>query len=92
MVWRSLGSFGINALDATRDTSQASDGRFFSWLNQLQSFVYVPRIGSIVVLRADAQWSPNHLPSLERFSGVLAQRGSWCHPDHGAACHAKGCK
>ena len=77
LVWRSLGSFGINALDATRDTSQASDGRFFSWLNQLQSFVYVPRIGSILVLRADAQWSPNHLPSLERFAigGRYSVRG-----------------
>ncbi len=71
---RSIGSFGLGALGAT---APGRDDHFFSWLTQMQSFVALPWLESVLLLRADAQWSPDRLPSLEQFAigGRFSVRG-----------------
>ena len=72
---RSQFSFGIDAFDATTNSS-GTDGRFFSWLGQFQWVQQVtPR--SILVSRINAQLTPDSLLSLEKFSigGVNTVRG-----------------
>ena len=94
VVLRSIGSFGLDALGATRDLTAPGDGRFFSWLTQMQSFVALPWLESVLLLRADAQWSPNRLPPLEqlaiggRFS-VRGYRENSLVQDNGASASAE---
>ncbi len=72
---RSQFSLGLNAFDATiNDTG--TDGRFFAWLGQFQWVQQLsPR--AILVTQLAAQFTPDSLLSLERFSlgGVDTVRG-----------------
>jgi hemolysin activation/secretion protein len=72
---RSQFSLGIDAFDATINNT-GTDGRFFSWLGQIQ---WVQQLSSrnLLVARIDAQLTPNSLLPLERFSigGVDTVRG-----------------
>lgn len=72
---RSQFSLGIGAFDATINNT-GTDGRFFSWLGQFQWVQQLsPR--NLLVVRIDAQLTPDSLLSLERFSigGVDTVRG-----------------
>jgi hemolysin activation/secretion protein len=73
---RSLFSRGVDVLDASVNGAR-QDGRYTSWLGQLQ---WVRRLGqgdARLVVRADAQWTPNSLPSMEQFTigGANSVRG-----------------
>jgi hemolysin activation/secretion protein len=75
---RSQFSFGINAFDATVN-STGTDGQFFAWLGQFQ---WVQRLSTnprspILIGRLNAQLTPDSLLSLERFSigGIDTVRG-----------------
>lgn len=73
---RSLLSSGIDALGATVN-GEARDGKFVSWLGQLQ---WAHRIGSSstqLVFRSDAQLANGGLPSMEQFTvgGANTVRG-----------------
>jgi len=72
---RSQFSLGIDAFDATINNT-GTDGRFFSWLGQIQ---WVQQLSSrnLLVARIDAQLTPDSLLPLERFSigGVDTVRG-----------------
>lgn len=72
---RSQFSLGIDAFDATIN-NMGTDGRFFSWLGQFQ---WVQQLSNrnLLVVRIDAQLTPDSLLSLERFSigGVDTVRG-----------------
>jgi hemolysin activation/secretion protein len=73
---RSTFSHGIDALDATVN-SQEPDGRFFSWLGQVQ---FARRFGTNnneLVLRTDVQLSADKLLPLEQFGvgGAYSVRG-----------------
>ncbi|MCG8365049.1 MAG: ShlB/FhaC/HecB family hemolysin secretion/activation protein [Pseudanabaenales cyanobacterium] len=72
---RSQFSFGIDAFDATVNDS-GTDGRFFTWLGQFQWVQQLPhRI--LLLVRVDAQLTPDSLLPLEQFSlgGVNTVRG-----------------
>ncbi|WP_339376507.1 ShlB/FhaC/HecB family hemolysin secretion/activation protein [Calothrix sp. NIES-2098] len=72
---RSQFSFGIDAFDATINNT-GTDGRFFSWLGQFQWVQQLsPR--ALLLTRINAQFTPDSLLSLERFSigGVDTVRG-----------------
>ncbi|NJS12984.1 MAG: ShlB/FhaC/HecB family hemolysin secretion/activation protein [Microcoleus sp. CSU_2_2] len=72
---RSQFSLGIDAFDATIN-NRGTDGRFFSWLGQIQ---WVQQLSSrnLLVARIDTQLTPDSLLSLERLSigGVDTVRG-----------------
>ncbi|MFB2895406.1 ShlB/FhaC/HecB family hemolysin secretion/activation protein [Aerosakkonemataceae cyanobacterium BLCC-F50] len=72
---RSQFSLGIDAFDATINNT-GTDGRFFSWLGQFQWVQQLSR-RNLLVVRIDAQLTPDSLLSLERFSigGVDTVRG-----------------
>jgi hemolysin activation/secretion protein len=68
---RSLASFGIDALGATRySDSQAADGRFVAWLGQAQWAHVLPETlrGTRTVARVDVQLANDPLLSIERFA------------------------
>lgn len=73
---RSMLSFGLHAAD--QPDEDALDAHFFVWLGQLQ---YVRRfeslLGTELVVRADAQLTPNALYPIEQFSlgGATSVRG-----------------
>ncbi len=72
---RSQFSFGIDALDATINNT-GPDGRFFAWLGQFQWVQQLsPR--ALLVTQLAAQFTPDPLLSLERFSlgGLNTVRG-----------------
>ncbi|MBD2088932.1 ShlB/FhaC/HecB family hemolysin secretion/activation protein [Microcoleus sp. FACHB-1515] len=72
---RSQFSLGLNAFDATINTS-GTDGEFFAWLGQFQYVQQVsPRL--LLVSRVATQLTPDSLLSLERFGfgGVDTVRG-----------------
>ncbi|CAA9892219.1 ShlB/FhaC/HecB family hemolysin secretion/activation protein (fragment) [Candidatus Methylobacter favarea] len=71
---RSIFNIGIDALDATIN-QHAPDGRFFSWLGQLQWARHV-RSGQII-WRADVQLTDDPLLPLEKFQigGANSVRG-----------------
>nr|WP_313954529.1 ShlB/FhaC/HecB family hemolysin secretion/activation protein [Aulosira sp. FACHB-615] len=72
---RSQFSFGIDAFDATVNNT-GTDGRFFSWLGQFQWVQQVSK-RALLLTRIDAQFTPDSLLSLEKFSigGVNTVRG-----------------
>ena len=87
---RSIGSFGLGALGA----SAPGDDHFFSSLTQMQSFMALPWFDSVLLLRADAQWSPDELPSLEQFAiggrfSVRGYRENSLVKDNGASASAE---
>ena len=90
VVLRSIGSFGLGALGA----SAPGDDHFFSSLTQMQSFMALPWFDSVLLLRADAQWSPDELPSLEQFAiggrfSVRGYRENSLVKDNGASASAE---
>lgn len=73
---RSQFSFGIDAFDATVNEI-GTDGRFFSWLGQLQWVQRLPSSNNILVTRLSTQLTPDSLLPLEQFSlgGISTVRG-----------------
>ncbi len=65
-VARSQFSFGLNVLNATTNASPIPDGRFFSWLGQLQR---VQRLGSdhLLIFQTDLQLTPDSLLPSQQF-------------------------
>jgi hemolysin activation/secretion protein len=63
---RSQFSLGLGILDATRNDAPIPDGRFFSWLGQVQR---VQRFGSshLVIFQADLQLTPDSLLPSQQF-------------------------
>jgi len=63
---RSLFSFGFDAFNATINSDPIPDGRFFSWLGQVQR---VQRISNrnLLILQADLQLTPNSLLPSQQF-------------------------
>jgi hemolysin activation/secretion protein len=63
---RSLFSFGFDAFNATINPDPIPDGRFFSWLGQVQR---VQRISNnnLLILQADLQLTPNSLLPSQQF-------------------------
>ena len=72
---RSQFSLGINAFDATINDSGA-DGRFFSWLGQLQLVQQLSN-KNVLLIRIDTQLTPDSLLTPEQFSigGMDTVRG-----------------
>jgi hemolysin activation/secretion protein len=73
---RSLISKGVDWLDATVN-ERPRDGRFSAWLGQLQWVRRIGARGNRLLVRADAQWTPHALPSMEQFTvgGRYSVRG-----------------
>lgn len=63
---RSQFSFGLDVLDATTNSEPIPDGRFFSWLGQIQR---VQRLGrdNLLIAQADVQLTPNSLLPSQQF-------------------------
>ena len=75
---RSRFSFGIDALGATVNSDpDVPDGRFFSWLGQVQWASRLPVLDSQLIVRADVQLTPDPLLTLEQVSigGRFTVRG-----------------
>jgi hemolysin activation/secretion protein len=76
---RSTITFGLDALSATRNRSSVADGRFVSWLGQLQYVHRLPPVllDSELVGRVDGQLTSDPLLSMEKFAlgGVHTVRG-----------------
>lgn len=66
LVVRSQFNLGVDLWDATTNTEPIPDGRFFSWVGQVQR---VQRLGKdhLLVLEADLQLSPDSLLAPEQF-------------------------
>lgn len=67
-VWalRSQFSFGLDVLDATVNSNPLPDGRFFSWLGQLQRVQRLGR-GNLLIAQVDVQLSPDSLLPSQQF-------------------------
>lgn len=65
---RSMLSLGLDLFDSTHVFGGFADGRFFSWLAQLQYARRLPWMGIEVVARVDTQLAANPLLPLEQFS------------------------
>lgn len=63
---RSLFSFGIGAFDATINPDPIPDGRFFSWLGQVQRVQRITN-SNVLILQADLQLTPNSLLPSQQF-------------------------
>jgi hemolysin activation/secretion protein len=67
-VWavRSQFSFGLGIFDATKNADPIPDGRFFSWLGQIQR---VQRLGAdnLLIAQADVQLTPDSLLPSQQF-------------------------
>jgi hemolysin activation/secretion protein len=63
---RSQFSFGLDVLNATKNSAPTPDGRFFSWFGQVQR---VQRLGAshLLVAQADLQLTPNTLLPSQQF-------------------------
>lgn len=63
---RSQFSFGLNILNATTNADPTPDGRFFSWLGQIQR---VQRLGNahLLIVQADVQLTPDSLLPSQQF-------------------------
>ena len=68
LAFRTLFSWGIDALGATVNSGKIPDGRFVAWLGQFQWASRLPWFGIQTLLRADAQLSPDPLLPLEQFA------------------------
>lgn len=73
---RSQFSFGIDAFDATINNT-GTDGRFFAWLVQLQGVQQLSPSGTLMLVKLNAQLTPDALLPLEEISlgGVDTVRG-----------------
>jgi hemolysin activation/secretion protein len=73
---RSTFSLGMDAFDATINEGLA-DGRFFSWIGQIQYARRLGTKGAQVMFRSDLQWANDRLLPLERFAlgGASSVRG-----------------
>jgi hemolysin activation/secretion protein len=73
---RSVFSIGIDLFGATKNDTGA-DGRFFSWLGQMQLIRRLSESGVQMVFRTDVQLAANSLLPMERFSvgGMNSVRG-----------------
>ncbi|WP_029009477.1 ShlB/FhaC/HecB family hemolysin secretion/activation protein [Azospirillum halopraeferens] len=73
---RSTLSLGLPVLGATR-SAQGGDGRFVTWLGQVQFARRLTESGAQLILRADAQFADGPLPAIERFAvgGLSTVRG-----------------
>jgi hemolysin activation/secretion protein len=66
---RSRFSVGVNALGATVNREpELPSGKFFAWLGQFQWVRRMPVLDSQLLLRADAQLTPDPLLALEQFA------------------------
>lgn len=63
---RSLFSFGTGTLDATINPHPIPDGRFFSWLGQVQR-VQTLNDNNLLILQADVQLTPDSLLPSQQF-------------------------
>lgn len=74
---RSVVSWGLDALGATRNGGAQPDGQFLAWLGQLQWARRVRPLGIELVARADVQLTTSPLLSLEQFAigGASTVRG-----------------
>jgi len=74
---RSLASFGLDVLGATRNPPGVPDGRFVSWLGQVQWLRRIDPWGIEVLLRSDVQLADQPLLSIEQVSvgGLASVRG-----------------
>lgn len=74
---RSVFSIGLDILGATENPGDLPDGDYFAWLGQAQWTRRVTGRGDRIVVRADAQLTPDSLLPLEKFSvgGPLSVRG-----------------
>jgi hemolysin activation/secretion protein len=73
---RSTFNFGLSAFDSTHE-KDLPDGRFFSWVGQVQYARRFEQIPGQMILRTDVQWSDDTILPLERFSvgGARSVRG-----------------
>jgi hemolysin activation/secretion protein len=74
---RSVFSIGLDFFGVTENSGDLPDSDYFSWLGQLQWIRRVTDRGDQLVIRADAQLTPDSLLPLEKFSvgGPLSVRG-----------------
>lgn len=77
LALRSTFNFGLDLFDATIHHDGRTDGRYFSWLGQVQ---YAHRLGEkfgSLILRGDAQLTDDELLTLEQFAlgGATTVRG-----------------
>jgi hemolysin activation/secretion protein len=75
---RSRFSLGIDALGATVNSDRdVPDGRFFSWLGQIQWASRLPVLDSQLIVRTDVQLTPDPLLTLEQVAigGRFTVRG-----------------
>jgi hemolysin activation/secretion protein len=63
---RSLFSLGVDILGATTNPDPIPDGRFFSWLGQVQR-VQILNQNNLLILGADVQLTPNSLFPSQQF-------------------------
>ena len=77
VAFRSLLSWGVDALGATINPSGVPDGRFVAWLGQLQWASRLPWLESEVVGRFDVQLASDPLLPMEQFAlgGRYSVRG-----------------
>lgn len=78
IAFRSRFSLGIDALGATINSDrEVPDGRFFSWLGQLQVARRLPFLDSQIIVRSDLQLTPDPLLTLEQVAlgGRFTVRG-----------------
>jgi hemolysin activation/secretion protein len=73
---RSLFSAGVNAFGATVN-GEPRDGKFFSWLGQMQWVRRIPGTEMQFIFRTDVQYTNDGLPSMERMTvgGANSVRG-----------------
>lgn len=65
-AFRSSFNFGVDIFDATTNAAPVPDGRFFSWLGQVQR---VQRLGNanVLILQGDIQLTPDSLLPSQQF-------------------------
>lgn len=63
---RSQFSFGLDVLDATTNSEPIPDGRFFSWLGQIQRVQQLGR-DNVLIAQADVQLTPDSLLPSQQF-------------------------
>jgi len=74
---RSRFSYGIDAMDATVHSKDLPDGKFFSWLGQVQWARIFPFLDTQIIFRTDLQLSNDSLLGMEQISvgGRYSVRG-----------------
>ncbi len=73
---RSQLNWGLDIFDPTRNAAPVPDGRFWSWLGQVQRVQQLNE-DHLLIVRADLQLTPNSLLSAQQFviGGVASLRG-----------------